>query len=224
MDLNKLEKTIGYSFVDQSLLEKALTHTSYRYDVKFSYERLEFLGDRVLGMCVSSMLFKKFKKETEGDLSQRLTSLVCRDTVAFVAKELTLDKHVLLSQSEDATGGRENKAILCDVCEALIGAIYLDSNFEKAYEFIEKNWQELLSKNIEPPKDAKTALQEWSQSKKLGIPTYIVENEEGENHEPLFTISVNIEGYDKVTAQGKNKKTAQRLAAEEFLKGIKDEN
>lgn len=214
--IEKLENILGYSFRNKLLLKQALTHSSYTSKVDGNYERLEFLGDRVLGLTIADMLYKTFPNEPEGSLSQRHTRLVCKDTVAAVAKVLLLDKYMIVSNEEI----RSNENVLCDVCEAVIGAIYIDSNCIEAMEFVKKHWLELIDKNVAPPKDAKTLLQEKSHVKGLGVPVYKLEKREGSEHEPIFYISVALNGMLPEIGEGRNKKLAEQEAAAKMLKKL----
>ena len=217
-DIEKLEKTLGYTFNNKKLLIQALTHGSCTGDVTENYERLEFLGDRVLGLAVAEMLYDTFPKEPEGSLSQRHTSLVCKETVAELSRALTIDQYVHIA-SEDI---RENDNVLCDVGEAVIGAIYVDGGSEKALEYVRAKWKDLLHKSHNPPKDSKTELQEMSHIKGLGMPTYEVVKREGSEHEPIFHIAVNLEGTTPEVGQGRDKKLAEQDAAHKMLMKIRN--
>ena len=155
-----LETALEYNFKHKSLLKQALTHSSITGNIEENYERLEFLGDRVLGLAVAEMLYKEFKNEPEGSLSQRHTALVCKETVAEVSRRLGIDKKVRIA-TEDI---RENDNVLCDVGEAIIGAIFLESGANEAFAYVHKHWEKQLHKAILPPKDDKTAL-EWVKAK-----------------------------------------------------------
>ncbi|MDR1694619.1 MAG: ribonuclease III [Lactobacillaceae bacterium] len=208
-----LEKKISYKFNDVKLLEQALTHSSHTSKFDENYERLEFLGDRVLGLCVAKMLYDIFPNDVEGNLSQRYMGLVCQETVADVARSLELDRHIVVANEEL----RVNDSVLCDVCEALIGAIFIDGGFEKARSFIKSHWAELIEKNTQPPKDAKTALQEIAHVKSLGVPVYNLVNREGSEHEPTFYMSVSFDNVKPQFGHGKSKKIAEQEAAEKML-------
>ena len=154
----ELQNILQYRFNNEKLLDKAITHTSINSSVDANYERLEFLGDRVLGMATAALLYKIFPDEPEGNLSRRFVSLVCKETVAEMAVELQLNKFMKVLSSEL----RENVNVLCDVMEAVIGAIYIDGGIDASIKFIEKHWKNLIKEQVSPPKDAKTALQEWA--------------------------------------------------------------
>ena len=160
---------LGYDFNDQSLLVRALTHSSAceRGQVSKSNERLEFLGDRVMGLVVADMLLRTYGDSDEGDLALRFNALVRKETCAEVAIELDLGAALFMSAGEVQSGGRKNNSILGDACEAVIAAIYLDGGFEQARDFVERFWRQRLVGLKKPPRDAKSALQEWAQGLKL---------------------------------------------------------
>lgn len=212
-DLEKLEQIIGYGFQNRRLLHQALTHSSVSGSTSANYERLEFLGDRVLGLAVAEMLYRSFPAEPEGSLSQRHTALVCKETVASVVRGLEIDKFLFVA-SEDI---RENENVLCDVGEAVIGAVYIDGGAETALNFVRTHWQSLIHKNITPPRDGKTWLQEESLARHLGMPVYNVVSREGSEHEPVFHVSVSLSGTEPQTGQGRNKKMAEQDAAHKML-------
>ena len=211
-----LENIIKYHFKNQSLLRQALTHSSHSIKIGENYERLEFLGDRVLGLSIAALLYRAFPDEPEGSLSPRFVRLVCRETVADMARRLQLDKYMIVGAEEI----RHNGHILCDVCEALIGAIFIDSNCETAVEFVNKHWKEIIDKNIAPPKDAKTKLQEVASAKNLGLPQYKIESREGSEHEPIFHVSVRLNRGEPTLGQGRSKKLAEQEAAALMLERI----
>ena len=210
-----LEKTLGYKFKNKNLLNSAFTHASFSSDLNKNYERLEFLGDRVLSVAVAKLLYDKFGNEPEGSLSQRHTALVCKECVAEVALSLGFDEHMRVA-NEDI---RHNENALCDVCEAVIGAIYVDSDIDNAIDFVYRNWENLLDKNITPPKDAKTALQEIAHVKGLSAPVYEIVDREGCEHEPIFSITVAVGNMMEI-GKGKSKKLAEQEAASKLLKAL----
>lgn len=211
--MEQLQQILRYQFKDLSLLEKALTHGSVCFDVLSNYERLEFLGDRVLGEAVAHLLYNVFPQEPEGYLSQRFVRLVRKETVAEVAQTLELNKFMKVS-TDDL---RNNVNVLCDVCEAVIGAIYIDGGSEASIEFVNNHWKELIDKNVNPPKDAKSKLQEIAHVKGLGVPQYKVIAREGSEHEPVFEVEVSLDGGRKASAKGKSKKMAEMAAATTML-------
>lgn len=212
-----LQRILKYKFNDISLLQKAITHGSANSHVNANYERLEFLGDRVLGVAVASLLYKLFPNEPEGNLSQRFVGLVCKETVAEVAVSLQLDRFLNVATEEL----RHNENVLCDVCEAVIGAIYIDAGVDAAIEFVDKHWRALIDRNVAPPKDSKTTLQELSHHLGYGTPIYKVIERLGSEHEPVFEVEVCL-GNDKTArGRGKNKKLAEFAAASAMLEKIK---
>jgi ribonuclease-3 len=219
-DLAELERKLGHPFKDQRLLERALTHVSAipakgaRVD---SYQRLEFLGDRVLGLAVSDMLHAAFPKAAEGELSRRLADLVRKETCADVAREWGVSDHVRLGSGEAQTGGASKVAILGDVCESLIGAVYLDAGFEAARDLVNRNWSERMLKPRRPLRDPKTALQEWAQARGLDTPIYREAGRSGPAHAPKFVISIEIAGFSPIEAEGASKRTAEQAAARAFM-------
>lgn len=211
-----LEKKIDYKFNNINLLKQAMTHSSYSSKSDENYERLEFLGDRVLGICIAKMLYNIFPKEVEGSLSQRYMGLVCQETVASVALSLGLDKILIVANEEI----RYNDSVLCDVCEALIGAVFIDGGYDKAVKFVQTQWADLIEKNTQPPKDAKTTLQEIAHIKSLGNPIYKLVSREGSEHEPVFYMSVSFDGIKPQLGNGKSKKIAEQEAAEKMLNAL----
>lgn len=215
--MKKLEEIIKHNFKNPELLKKALTHGSITSRVAENYERLEFLGDRVLGVSIASLLYRLFPSEPEGSLSQRFTGLVCKETVAMVAKTLDLDKYMLVADEEI----RDNENVLCDVCEAVIGAIYIDGGVDAAIEFVNQHWRDLIDRRVAPPKDAKTALQEIAHIKGLGTPIYRLTERQGSEHEPTFFVGVSLKGVEEQVGIGHNKKAAEFDAAAKMLEKIK---
>ena len=221
LDLGELEQTLGVVFADRSLLERALTHISaargdeLRLD---SYQRLEFLGDSVLGLCVASMLFAAFPAALEGELSRRLAELVRRESCAEVAMAWNLGRFLRLGKGEAQSGARKNATILGDVCEAVIGAVYLDRGYDVAAACVRRGWHERMLNPHRPLRDAKTALQEWVQMKGLPAPTYVEVSRSGSDHAPAFEISAEVQGLTATTGTGGSKRLAEHAAAVEFLK------
>lgn len=225
MKLEKLEQTIGYSFLDKNLLLLALTHSSYANEhkrkKKTNNERLEFLGDAVLELTISDYLFHQYPEQNEGKLTKLRSSLVCEYTLALCARDLSLGNYLLLSKGEDITGGRERDSILSDAFEAVIGAIYLDGGIEEAKEFI----YEFLLKDVEDKTlfyDAKTILQELVQARNLGKLSYELLEESGPDHSKNFTVQVNINGAIFAAGSGKTKKAAEQIAAYETILLLKN--
>jgi len=217
---DRLEARLGYRFADPDLLDRALTHSSAVSPgkrIERSYQRLEFLGDRVLGLVVADMLYRKFPKANEGELSRSLNTLVRKETCAAIARQLDLGSELNLGESEARTGGAEKEAILGDVAEAVIGAIYCDGGLGRAFELVERLFGEHISQAGTERADAKTTLQEWAQARGLEPPLYVEVERTGPDHAPMFTISVQLGRFDAVTATGPSKKLAEHKAAERFL-------
>jgi ribonuclease-3 len=214
-----LEQTIGYRFKDKDLLTRALTHISALAGGSRtgSYQRLEFLGDHVLGLVISAMLFEAFPKGDEGELSRRLADLVRRETCADVARAINLGEAVRLGTSESNSGGRSRTAILADVCEALIGAVYLDGGYDKATALVEKLWGERMRATTRPLRDPKTMLQEWAQARGLPTPAYKEIERIGPHHNPEFRISVSLPEREPAEGRGRSKRVAEQAAAAAML-------
>ena len=202
---NALQVSLDYSFQDPELLERALTHTSAGTDI--NYERLEFLGDRVLGLIVAEMLLDSFPTEDEGDIGRRFAELVRAETLTQIGRAAGIDAALTHSS------GEANDSIVADATEAVIAALYLDGGFSAAAQFIERHWSPLIKVSEAPPRDAKTALQEWSQARGLGLPKYRDTAREGPDHEPLFTVEVTVAGGPPARAQGSSKRAAEQEAA-----------
>jgi len=214
--LKSLEDSLGHTFKDITLLKMALTHASRTASINSdttSNERLEFLGDRVLGLVIAELLYERFPDEEEGPMSHRFTALVRSEALSRVAENIDIGSHLDVARSEEETGGRKNPAILADACEALIAALYLDAGLDAAKKFIRNHWEELLSEDHTPPKDAKTSLQEWSQARNLGLPIYSVTSSTGPSHSPNFMISVAVKNLPDQSAEGTSKRKAEQAAA-----------
>ncbi len=212
--LEALEGRVGYAFRDRGLLERALTHSSLGGK---DLERLEFLGDRVLGLLTADALCRRYPGMEEGDLAPRLNALVRKETCAKAAIAFGLDAALRLSPQEDAAGGRRKKAILGDVCEAFLGALFLDGGLEAAQRAYDYFWSPDLEALSRAHRDAKTTLQEWSQERRLGAPLYELVSAGGPAHAPAFEIEVRVAGFDPASGAGKSKREAQMAAAEAFL-------
>ncbi|MFQ6017607.1 MAG: ribonuclease III [Kiloniellaceae bacterium] len=219
-DWERLAGRLGHRFARPQLLVQALTHPSAatkRGRGDDSYERLEFLGDRVLGLIVADLLLRRFPHETEGALALRHAGLVRRETLAEVARGLGLEAHLRLAKGEDAAGERHNPALLADACEAVIGALYLDAGLGAARALVESLWTPLLESAQKPPQDAKTALQEWAQGRGLPLPSYREVDRSGPPHDPVFTVEVCVEGYPPADGEGRSKRLAEQAAAERLV-------
>lgn len=215
-----LQERLGHRFADPGLLERALTHLSavgQGQEREESYQRLEFLGDRVLGLAVAAMLYGQFPESDEGELSRRLAELVRAETCAEVAAELELGPALKLGGGEAHSGGRRKLAILADACEAVIGAIYMDAGYEAARAFVERNWHARMLAPRRPLRDGKTALQEWAQGRGLATPTYTMTGRSGPDHSPHFNVRVIVEGQKPADGEGRSKRAAEQAAAQAFL-------
>lgn len=217
--LDILEKSLGYVFDDKELALRALTHSSYGDGRRKTpdYERLEFLGDRVLGLLTAEKLFF-LSAEKEGALARRLNALVRKETCARIARRLGIGEALLISPSEEKQGGRQKTSILGDACESVLGAIYLDGGFSAAQNFFDVHWKEdvdaVTNKSM---KDPKTALQEKASVANKTLPIYTILERSGPDHKPLFVIEVEVEGVGKAKGTGKSKKDAERYAAIHLL-------
>lgn len=218
--MENIEKNIGYTFKNRSILEQALTHSSITQDIHSNYERLEFLGDRILGLTIAEMLYNMFPNEPEGSIARRLALLVSKETVSEVVKKLGIPPYIRVQMQEI----RDSANVLCDIGEALIAAIYLDSqDLNIAKTFIKNNFCEHIDLKSRPYKDYKTFLQEEAHTKGKGAPIYKLIRKTGSEHEPHFLIEVEI-GQERAFGEGKNKKQAEQNAAQKMLEilGIKN--
>ena len=224
-DFSALEGRIGYVFKDKNLLRRALTHSSYANEQKINkighYERLEFLGDAVLELISSDFFYHKNPDMPEGQLTKLRSSYVCEPALAFCARDIELDKYIRLGKGEERTGGRNRDSIISDVCEAVIGAMYLDGGLEVAHEFIHR----FVLSDLENKKlflDSKSILQEMVQAKNHSDIVYKLIGEEGPDHDKSFIVEayINDEAYGQ--GKGKTKKAAEQKAAFETLKMLKE--
>ena len=207
--LAKIENILSYKFQDRKWLERAITHSSM--DTGPNYERLEFLGDRVLGVIVAEILFRKYPEEREGALAKRFSALVRGKILATIGQEIGIEEYI-----SSSAGHNEN--VIADVMEALIGAVYIDGGLAPCKAFIEKYWAEHLKVMVRPPQDPKTQLQEWAQAQKLKIPTYEIVGQEGPDHAPEFTVRVSVQGYPPQEATASNRRQGEKNSARKFLK------
>jgi ribonuclease-3 len=214
-----LEARIGYSFSEPVLLESALTHISALSGKtrSASYQRLEFLGDHVLGLVVSDMLYRAFPKAEEGELSRRLADLVRQETCADIARAIDLGAAIKLGVSEANAGGQRRGAILADACEALIGAVFVDGGYPAAAAMVERLWRERMLKLVRPLRDSKTLLQEWAQGRGLPTPSYREIERSGPHHDPLFRVVVELPDIAPAEGQGRSKRAAEQAAAAALL-------
>jgi ribonuclease-3 len=216
-----LEKRLGYRFKSQSLIERALTHASVRgsKSTKADNERLEFIGDRVLGLAIAGYLHATFPDAKEGELARRLNNLVRGETCAKVARDLNLGADLVLSESESAAGGRHKETILADAMEAILGAIYLDGGFDAARDTVLRLWTSTCSAEVpRAAADPKTLLQEWAQGRGLSLPTYKVIERSGPDHAPHFTAEVRITSLEPERGTGSSKRLAEQAAATALLR------
>lgn len=215
-----LEKALGHRFRNQPLLEVALTHASMRggKSKHFDNERLEFIGDRVLGLAIAELLNERFPDANEGELARRYNRLVRGETCAKIARAIDLGAHLILSDSEAGSGGRTKTTILADGMEAILGAIFLDVGYDKARNIVQRLWagqsQELLT-TASP--DPKSALQEWAQGQGLSLPLYVEIARKGPDHAPRFTSEVIIDGKEPARGEGASKRAAEQDAARAML-------
>lgn len=215
-----LQDRLGWRFAVAERLEKALTHSSV--GGTYNYERLEFLGDRVVGLALADTLFRLFPDENEGDMAKRHAALVQGKTLAKIAREIDLGAVLQLSDAERAAGGADNDNILADGLEALIGALYLDAGFTVCQRAIERLWGERVQVMRRPPQDPKTALQEWAQARGLALPHYELAGRSGPDHAPLFEMRVTVGPYPPWTARGPSRRAAEKLAAGMLLAHLEE--
>lgn len=211
--MSDLESRLGYTFKDRDLLKRALTHSSA--NTAASNERLEFLGDRVLGLIIAEKLSAQFPDDPEGVLTIKLHALVRREACAKVGEAIDLGLHVI------ASGLKPNAQIVADACEALIAALYLDGGLDPAREFIDRHWSAQVAALGGDMRDAKTALQEWSQGKDIpSSPAYRIVRREGPDHAPRFEVEVSVAGHDPALGEGGSRREAEQNAAKAMLKRL----
>ena len=215
----ELEALVGYRFKDRALLKRALTHASVRQASakRRDNERLEFLGDRVLGLAIAELLSEAYPTASEGEMARLFNRLVRGGTCAEVARELDLGASLVLSESEAGSGGRGKETILADACEALLGAIFLEAGYDKAREIVRMHWSSRLEASLIDADDAKSALQEWAQGQGLDLPDYVEIAREGPDHAPRFTSEVRIKGKKPGRGEGASKRSAEQAAATALL-------
>jgi len=220
-NLANLEKKLGHVLHDKQLLVCALTHKSaiapHDSDTTASYQRLEFMGDRVLALVVAEMLYHGFPHAEEGELARRLTGLVRNETCAEVAMDCDIPAYIFLSESESRAGGRGKAAIVGDVCEAILAALYFDGGMEAASAFIERHWRRRMESWSKPLRDPKTALQEWAHGHKRPAPTYKEISRSGPDHALSFVMEVVVDGMAPARGEGNSKRDAEQKAASFML-------
>lgn len=220
--VEKLMANLGYQFSDRALLERALTHSSVadgHSDKAIDNERLEFLGDRVLGLLVADYLVREFPSADEGKLSARLHSLVDKSACARVGEALGIGAALRLSAGETKTGGRRKAGVIADAVEAVLAAIYRDGGLDAARAVFDRAWATELSTPPEPAiVNPKSALQEWAQGQGLPLPTYTIVERTGSDHAPTFTVEVVVKGYEPVRATGRSRQEAEKASAVALMK------
>jgi ribonuclease-3 len=220
-NIKGLEAALDYAFVSRALLDRALTHASIRQSSDGSKaednERLEFLGDRVLGLAVAELIVERDAKASEGALARRFNRLVRKEACARVGRSLGLGPLLILSQAEDESGGRDKETILADATEALLAAIFLEAGFPAVRAIVRRLWEPLLDGLPETVADAKSMLQEWAQGQGLALPSYVEVAREGPDHAPRFTTEVRIAGRKPAVGSGTSKRAAEQAAATAML-------
>ncbi len=211
-----LEAKLEHAFADTLLLNAALTHGS-KQEAAIDYQRLEFLGDRVLSLVIAEELFRRFPEEKEGPLAARLSLLVREETCAKIGSDLQLDEYIRVGTVERRKGVQRIASVVGDVIEAIIGALYLDGGYVVAKRFVLRRWDGLLTQNPANLKDAKTFVQEWALGQALPLPSYEVQNREGPEHAPVFTIALQVGHFPPVHGRGGSKQMAEMEAAKAFL-------
>ena len=213
-----LEKVIGIEFKDSEILKKSLMHKSYNNNI--NNEKLEFLGDRVLGLVLSYILLKTYPNEKEGIVDKKFANLVNKKTCYQISKKIGLGKYIYVGESQKKLE-KKNEKILSDGLEALIGAIFWDQGLEAAEKFIKKNWKEFLDKSIITVIDSKTKLQEYSLKKYKQLPNYKIFKQSGPKHQPTFKAEVQIKNSKKYLGTGGSKKIAEQNAAKKLIFDLK---
>ncbi|MBK5569409.1 ribonuclease III [Ensifer sp. SSB1] len=216
-DRAKLETVIGYQFAEKERLDRALTHSSARSAKGSNYQRLEFLGDRVLGLCVAELLFQTFRDANEGELSVRLNQLVSAESCAKVADDMELHQFIRTGSDVKKITGKAMMNVRADVVESLIAAIYLDGGLEAARGFVLRHWKDRAVRADGARRDAKTELQEWAHAKFGIAPSYRTDDRSGPDHDPRFTVTVEISGVAPETGIDRSKRGAEQIAAMKLL-------
>ncbi|MEK6734249.1 MAG: ribonuclease III [Pseudomonadota bacterium] len=210
---------LGYQFSNSLLLEEALTHPSAAINNKnFTYERLEFLGDAVLGLVIAEMLLTQFPNEDEGKLAKRRSALISGENLSKIARKLGIGERIIMTEAEKKSGGQDNDSNLENALEAIIGAIYLDGNIDKLKIIIKNIWQEYIDEMLEVPFDPKSKLQEILQKNGKPLPIYELMESFGPKHMLTFKVKLRASGYDDIISEGRTKQIAEKLAASNLLK------
>ncbi|MBF9044427.1 ribonuclease III [Rhodobacterales bacterium HKCCE4037] len=216
-DLTDFMDRLGHDFSDPALLQRALTHSSLSSPTRPDNQRLEFLGDRVLGLVMAEAVLAADREASEGTLAPRFNALVRKETCADVAKSIDLGAAMRLGKSEMSAGGRRRVALLGDAMEAVIAAVYLDAGFVAAKDLVLRLWGERIATVEEDARDAKTALQEWAQARGMAPPAYAEISRSGPDHAPVFRIRVTLENGEHAEAEAKAKRQAEQAAAKDLL-------
>ncbi|MGP6086951.1 ribonuclease III [Antarctobacter jejuensis] len=219
-DLSALQDRLGHAFADAALLRRAVTHSSTSGPGREDNQRLEFLGDRVLGLVMAEALLRHDRAATEGQLAPRFNALVRKETCADVAREIGIGDALKLGRSEQLSGGRRKQALLGDAMEAVIAAVYLDAGFEAAQALILRLWGKRIESVDEDSKDAKTALQEWAQARGQQPPSYVETARSGPDHAPVFTIEARLSSGETAQATAGSKRQAEQAAAKALLDSL----
>ena len=215
----KLEERIDHQFKSHERLVRALTHSSaiHKQGDISHYERLEFLGDRILGLCIAELLFDKFPNAREGELSVRLNALVSGDTCSAIADEIGLHEFISAGSGVKQLASKRMRSVRADVVESLIAAIYLDAGLESVKKFVSKFWATRLKEIGSVIRDSKTALQEWAHANGYSTPIYKISSRSGPDHDPMFTVDVVVDGAKATSGAGRSKRAAEQKAAEAML-------
>tara|TARA_R110002096_G_scaffold14582_2_gene50613 strand:+ start:29112 stop:29798 length:687 start_codon:yes stop_codon:yes gene_type:complete len=222
-ELTAFAKRLGHEFQQPELLIRAMTHSSLSSGTRGDNQRLEFLGDRVLGLAISDALYRKDCTASEGQLAPRFNALVRKETCAEVAQSIQLGDALKMGRSEMISGGRRKIAILGDAMEAVIGAVYQDAGFDVARSVIVDLWQVHIDNAADDARDAKTTLQEWAQARKQTPPKYVEIKRSGPDHAPIFTIEVRLESGQSAQARAASKRAASQEAAADLLSQLESE-
>jgi len=215
--LASVEEATGYTFKNRDLLKRAMTHSSLSSDNVIDLERLEFLGDRVLGLLTAEALWRRYPHLHEGELAPRLNQLVRKETCADAARHFGLGPAIRMSTGEERNGGRDRNSVLGDAMESLLGALYIDGGLAAANAVYEQYWGAHFDEIADQHRDAKTAFQEWAQAEGHGTPSYRDVDRAGPDHAPVFTIEVRAGSLAPAQASGTSKRDAQSAAAREIL-------
>lgn len=232
--IDQIEKKLGVSFSDRTLLNQALTHTSFAHERSFAgpprhNERLEFLGDAIIDFVVADMIYHHFPNAPEGQMARARSQLVCESAMATIAREIALGDGLNIGRGEERAGGRDRDSILADALEAIVAAVYLDAGWKAAYELTKRLWgpkfDEIAgsSGDLISVLDPKSALQEYLQTFGQELPVYRLRNTHGPDHDKTFVSEVVYEGEVVATGAGRSKKEAQQAAAREALRILKDQ-